>query len=88
MKQSWFSEGKGDYSDVWTTKIMIKTNEIDMNVCFFQKNITHKNHVCPYSLAFFLLVYWFVNLAGRGGGHIVPPTGFFPAVQKRFLVDQ
>ena len=23
----------------------------------------------------------------QDGGHIVPPTGFFPAVQKRFPVD-
>ena len=35
-------------------KNTIKTNEIDMDVCFFQKNITYKKHVCPYCLAFFL----------------------------------
>ena len=47
-------------SDLWMIKIMNKANEIDMDVCFFQ-NTTCKKFVCPYSLAFFLLVYWFVN---------------------------
>ena len=42
-----FSGDKGDHSDVWMIKITIKTNEIDMDVCFFQKNMTYKNHVCP-----------------------------------------
>ena len=32
-----FSGDKGDYIDVWMIKIMIKTNQIDMDVCFFQK---------------------------------------------------
>ena len=27
---------KGDYTDVWMVKITIKTNQIDMEVCFFQ----------------------------------------------------
>ena len=44
---------KGHYSDVWMIKITIEINETDMDVCFFQKNMTYKNHVCPYSLAFF-----------------------------------
>ena len=26
----------GSFSDGWMTKIMIETNQIDMNVCFFQ----------------------------------------------------
>ena len=47
-----FSGDKGDYSDVWMIKITVKTNKIDMDVCFFQKNITYKNHVCPYNVAF------------------------------------
>ena len=38
-----------DYSDVWMIKITIEINEIDMDVCFFQKNITYKSHVCPLS---------------------------------------
>ena len=46
------SGDKGDYSDVWMIKVMIKTNEIDMDVHFFQKNITYKNHVCSLSPAF------------------------------------
>ena len=25
----------GDYIDLWMIKIMIKTNQIDINVCFF-----------------------------------------------------
>ena len=29
-----FSGNKGD-SEVWTIKIIIKTNQIDMDVCFF-----------------------------------------------------
>ena len=29
--------GKGDYIDVLIIKNMIKTNQIDMDVCFFQK---------------------------------------------------
>ena len=28
---------KGDCSDVWMIKITIKTSQIDMDVCFFQK---------------------------------------------------
>ena len=56
-KKSWlfglFSVGKSDYIDVWMIKIMIRTNEIDMDVCFLQKSITYKNDVCPYILAFF-----------------------------------
>ena len=56
-KKSWlfglFSGDKGDYSDVLMIKIMTRTNQIDKDVCFFQKNIIFKNHVCPYSLAFF-----------------------------------
>ena len=31
------SEDKRDYIDVWIIKIMIKTNQIDMDVYFFQK---------------------------------------------------
>ena len=54
--ESWpfgpFSGDRGDYSDVWMIKIMIKTNGIDMDICFFQKNITYKNHVCSLSPAF------------------------------------
>ena len=55
-EKSWrfglFSGDIGDYSDAWMIKITIKTNEIDMNFCFFQKNITYKNHVFPCSPAF------------------------------------
>ena len=47
-----FLGDKGGYSNVYMIKIMIKTNEIDMDVCFFQKNITYKNHVCSLSPAF------------------------------------
>ena len=32
-----FPGEKSDYIDVWMTKIMIKSNQIDMNVCLFQK---------------------------------------------------
>ena len=32
-----FSGDKGDCSDVWMIKIKINTNEIDRDVCFFQK---------------------------------------------------
>ena len=32
-----FSGNKHDYSDVWMIKTTIKTNQIDMDVCFFQK---------------------------------------------------
>ena len=35
-----FSEDKGDYIDALMIKIAIKTNQIDMGVCFFQKKIT------------------------------------------------
>ena len=42
-----FSGDKGDYGDVWMIKITIKTNETDIDVCFRQRNITYKNHVCP-----------------------------------------
>ena len=31
------SVDKRDYIDVWIIKITIKTNQSDMNVCFFQK---------------------------------------------------
>ena len=54
-----FSGNKGGYSDLWMIKITIKTDEIDMDVCFFQKNITYKNYVCPYSPAF---SYQFIGL--------------------------
>ena len=54
-----FSGDKGDYSDVWMIKIKVKTNEIDMDVCFFQKWVTYKNHVCP-KVWLFLLVNYFV----------------------------
>ena len=47
------SGDKGDYSEAWMVKITIKINEIDMDVCFFQKKIKYKNYVCPHSLAFF-----------------------------------
>ena len=30
-----FSGDKGGYIDVWMIKLMIKTNQINMNVCFF-----------------------------------------------------
>ena len=52
---------KDDYTDVWMIEITIKTNQIDMDVCIFQKYITSTNHVCPFSLAFpiSLLVYEF-----------------------------
>ena len=66
MKKSWlfglFSGDKDDYNDVWKIKITIKANEIDTDVCIFQKNITYKNRVCLYMIWLFLLVYWFVNL--------------------------
>ena len=32
-----FSWDKGDYIDVWMIKVTIKTNQIEMDVCFFQK---------------------------------------------------
>ena len=32
-----FSGDKGDYIDVWIIKITIKTNQIGMDVCLFQK---------------------------------------------------
>ena len=32
-----FSGGKDDYIDVWMMKNTIKTNQIEMDVCFFQK---------------------------------------------------
>ena len=35
MAFSLFPGHKGDYNDVWMIKITIKTNESDMNVCFF-----------------------------------------------------
>ena len=44
-----FSGDKGDYSDMCMIKITIK---IDMDVCFFQKNITYKNHASALSPAF------------------------------------
>ena len=28
-------------------KIILKANEIDMDVRFFQRNIANRNHVCP-----------------------------------------
>ena len=31
------SGDKGDYIDVWMIKIIIETNQVDMDVCFFQK---------------------------------------------------
>ena len=36
-----FSGDNSDYSDVWMIKIMIKGNKIDMDVFFFQNNITY-----------------------------------------------
>ena len=53
-----FSGDKGDYIDVMIIKNMIKTNQTDTNVCFFQK---YNNHVCPQRPAFFSSVYWFVK---------------------------
>ena len=41
-----FSGDKSDYIDLWMIKITIETNQIDMDVCYFQKKVTHKNHVC------------------------------------------
>ena len=32
-----FYEDNGNYIDMWIIKITIKTNQIDMDVCFFQK---------------------------------------------------
>ena len=32
-----FSGYKSDYIDVWMIKITIKTNQVHMDVCFFQK---------------------------------------------------
>ena len=32
-----FSGDKSDYIDVWMIKITIKTNQIDVDVCFFQE---------------------------------------------------
>ena len=41
MKKLWLfgllSGDKGDYIDMWMIKIIIETNQIDMDVCFFQK---------------------------------------------------
>ena len=47
-----FSGYKGDCSDLWMIKLTIKTNEVAMDVCFFQKNIRtclslKEEHVCP-----------------------------------------
>ena len=42
-----FSVDKGDYIDVWMVKLTVKTNQIYTYVCFFQKEIAFKNHVCP-----------------------------------------
>ena len=38
------SMDKRVYIDVWILKITIKTNQIDIDVCFFQKYITYKKH--------------------------------------------
>ena len=43
------------YSDLWMIETTIKTNKTDKDDCFFQKSITHKKYVCPYSLAFFYI---------------------------------
>ena len=42
-----FSGDKCDCIDVQMIKIKIKTNQIDMDVNFFQKEITYENHVYP-----------------------------------------
>ena len=39
----------------------LQLNEIDMHVCFLQKNIIHKTMFVP-KVRLFLSVYWFVNL--------------------------
>ena len=38
-----FSGDKGDCIDVWMIKTTIETNQIDMDACFFQKQITYKD---------------------------------------------
>ena len=54
--------------DVWMIKIMIKTNAMDMDVCFFEKKkkIFEKKNLqkpCLFLKSGFLpLVYWFENL--------------------------
>ena len=50
-----FSEDKGDYIDVWMMKITITTNQIDMDVYFFQnKSRQHtKTIFVPKVLPFF-----------------------------------
>ena len=47
-----FPGDKDNYINMCIIKIAIKTSQIDMDVCFFQKLITSKNHVCPWSQAF------------------------------------
>ena len=77
-----FSGDKDDYIDRWMMKITIKTNQIDMNVCFFEKYITYKNNVCRKSPAFSPLFYWFVNLTltdKHGTKHL---QGQFPPLVK------
>ena len=51
-----------DYTDVWMSKIRIKANQIDMDVCFFQKHKSHTKTMFVPELRPFPLVYLFVNL--------------------------
>ena len=46
-----FFGDKSDCIDVWFIKITIEPNQIDMNVCFFQKVDNIQNHVCPMFVA-------------------------------------
>ena len=55
MKKLWLfgllSGDKGDYIDMWMIKIIIETNQIDIQ----KPSLSLKS-------GFFLLVYWFVTL--------------------------
>ena len=57
-----FSGDRGDYIDVWMIKFTIQTNKINMDVCFFKRQINiHKPRLSLKS-GFFTLVYWFMSL--------------------------
>ena len=42
-----FSRDKRDHNDVWMIKITIKTKEIDLDACLFEKNVAYETMFVP-----------------------------------------
>ena len=65
MEKLWlfglFSADKGDKINMWMIKIMIKGNQIDIDIWLISKVDNIQKPCLSLKSSFFPLVYWFVN---------------------------